>query len=52
MIMYFNGDPLGYTMDELAGMAACLILVLLCSGLLYLTYRRTLHKVWRTLQIE
>ncbi|MDR3767181.1 MAG: ABC transporter permease [Butyricicoccus sp.] len=51
MILYFNGDPLGYTMEELVGMAACLILVLLCSGLLYLAYRQTLHKVWRTLQI-
>lgn len=51
MIMYFNGEPLGYTANELAGMAACLLLVAFGSGLLYWVYRRTLRKVCRTLRI-
>ena len=51
MIMYFNGSPLGYTPNELAGMAVCLVLVAVCSFLLYLVYRKTLKKVCTTLNI-
>ena len=52
MIMYFNGDPLGFTRSELAGMGACLIVVAAVSALLYLVYRVTRKSVCRALHIH
>ena len=52
MILYFNGDPLGFTHSELAGMGACLAVVAAVSALLYLVYRVTLRSVCRALHIH
>ena len=52
MILYFNGDPLGFTRSELAGMSACLAVVAAVSALLYLVYRVTLRSVCRALHIH
>lgn len=45
LIMYFNGDPLGITYDEAAGLLVCLGVIAAILGLLYLVYRVTLRKV-------
>lgn len=50
MIMYFNDNRL--TVQELAGMAACLILIAAVSGLYYGVYRFTLRRVCRTLKVR
>ena len=52
MIMYFNGDPVGFTSGELAGMGSCLLLICAVSALLYGVYRLTLRQVCRTLAIR
>ncbi|MGI6182190.1 MAG: ABC transporter permease, partial [Agathobaculum sp.] len=52
MIMYFNGDPLGFTRGELAGMGACLAVIAAVSVLLYAVYRITRNKVCRALRIH
>ena len=51
MILYFNGSPHGYTPNEIAGIAVCLVLIAVCSLMLYCIYRKTLKSVWRTLRI-
>lgn len=50
MIMYFNDNRL--TVQELAGMAACLTLIAAVSGLLYGVYRFTLRRVCRVLKVR
>lgn len=52
MIMYFNGEPIGFTRGELAGMGACLAVIAAVSVLLYVVYRITRNKVCRALQIH
>lgn len=52
MIMYFNGEPLGFTRGELAGMGACLAVIAAVSVLLYAVYRITRNKVCRALRIH
>ena len=47
LILYFNGDPLGFSAGELAGMGNCLLLVAALSLLLYGFYRFTLGRVCR-----
>ena len=39
MILYFNGSPHGYTPNEIAGIAVCLVLIAVCSlnAILYLS---------------
>ena len=49
MIMYANDGRL--TLSELAGMGACLLLILAVSLLLYAVYRLTLNRVCRALEI-
>ena len=49
MIMYANDDRL--SLNELAGMGACLLLILAVSLLLYAVYRLTLKQVCRALNI-
>ncbi|MGN0978534.1 MAG: ABC transporter permease, partial [Faecousia sp.] len=49
MILYFNDGQ--FTLQELAGMAVCLGLAVIVSGLLYGVYRLTLQRVCRTLGI-
>lgn len=51
MILYFNGDPAGWTSGELAGMTACLLVVAAGSGVLYGFYRFTRRKVYAMLGI-
>ena len=50
MIMYFTDNRL--TVQELAGMAACLVLVAAVSTLFYGVYRVTLRSVCRALQVR
>lgn len=50
MILYFNDNRL--SVQELAGMAACLMLIAAVSGLLYGVYRFTLHRVCRVLKVR
>ena len=50
MIMYFNDNRL--SVQELAGMAACLILIAAVSGLLYGVYRFSLRRVCRVLKVR
>lgn len=52
MIMYFNGEPIGFTRGELAGMGACLAVIAAVSVLLYVVYHITRNKVCRALQIH
>ena len=49
MIMYANDDRL--SLSELAGMGACLLLILAISLLMYAVYRLTLKQVCRALNI-
>lgn len=49
MIMYANDDRL--SLNELAGMGACLLLILAISLLMYAVYRLTLNRVCRALEI-
>ena len=49
MIMYANDDRL--SLNELAGMGACLLVILAVSLLLYTVYRLTLKRVCRALNI-
>ena len=49
MIMYANDDRL--SLSELAGMGACLLLILAISLLMYAVYRLTLRRVCRALEI-
>ena len=49
MIMYANDDRL--SLNELAGMGACLLLILAISLLMYAVYRLTLRRVCRALEI-
>ena len=49
MIMYANDDRL--SLSELAGMGACLLLILAISLLMYAVYRLTLKRVCRALEI-
>lgn len=44
-IMYFNGDPVGITSSEWAGILSCLGVIVVVSLLLYLVYRLTLKRV-------
>ena len=50
MIMYFNDNRL--TVQELAGMAVCLVLIAGVSALLYLVYRYTLKRICSALGIK
>ena len=49
MILYANDGRL--TLNELAGMGACLLLILAISLLMYAVYRLTLRRVCRVLEI-
>ena len=49
MIMYANDDRL--SLSELAGMGACLLLILAISLLMYAVYRLTLRRVCQALEI-
>ena len=49
MILYANDGRL--SLNELAGMGACLLLILAVSLLMYAVYRLTLNRVCRTLEI-
>ena len=49
MIMYANDDRL--SLNELAGMGACLLLILIVSLLMYAVYRMTLRRVCQALDI-
>ncbi len=51
MIMYFNGDPVGFTTGEIAGMGTCLLVISAVSALLYGVYRLTMRRVCRVLSI-
>lgn len=50
MIMFFNDNRL--TIQELAGMAMCLLVVAGISALFYLFYRMTLRQVCQSLQVR
>ena len=52
LILYFNGDPLGFSAGELAGMGNCLLLVAALSLLLYGFYRFTLGHVCRMVGVD
>ena len=52
MIMYFNGDPYGFTSAELAGITSCAAMVAGVSVLLYAVYRITRRSVCRALHIH
>lgn len=52
MIMYFNGDPYGFTSAELAGITSCAAMVAGASVLLYAVYRITRRSVCRALHIH
>lgn len=52
LIMYFNGDPLGITSGEMAGLLTCLGVVAAISVLLYGVYRVTLRKVCAVLALH
>lgn len=52
MIMYFNGDPYGFTSAELAGITSCAAMVTGVSVLLYAVYRITRRSVCRALHIH
>lgn len=52
MIMYFNGDPYGFTSAELAGITSCAAMVVGVSVLLYAVYRITRRSVCRALHIH
>ena len=52
LIMYFNGEPYGYTGGELAGMGSCLLVTAGCSALIYVVYRLTLRQVLSLLHIH
>ena len=52
MILYFNGDPLGFTHSELAGITSCAAMVAGVSVLLYAVYRITRRSVCRALHIH
>ena len=49
MIMYANDDRL--SLNEFAGMGACLLVILAISLLMYAVYRLTLKQVCRALNI-
>ena len=49
MIMYANDDRL--SLNELAGMGACLLVILAISLLMYAVYRMTLRRVCQALDI-
>ena len=52
LIMYFNGEPYGYTGGELAGIGSCLLVTAGCSALIYVVYRLTLRQVLSLLHIH
>lgn len=52
MIMYFNGDPLGITSREAAGLISCLALIAVISAGFYGVYRITKRSVCRALDIK
>ena len=52
LIMYFNGDPLGITATEAAGLLASLGVIAAVSVLLYGVYRMTLRAVCRSLDVR
>ena len=52
MIMYFNGDPLGITPHEAAGLISCFALIAVLSAGFYGVYRITKRSVCRTLAIK
>ena len=51
-ILYFNGNPPGFTPSELAGYSANLAVVAMGSAILYAVYRATLRTVLRSLRIQ
>lgn len=51
MIMVFNSEPAGITAGEARGLLACLGVVAVGSGLIWLLYRFTLRRVCRALHI-
>jgi hypothetical protein len=52
MIMYFNGNPVGITSGEAAGLLTCFGVVVAISLLLYGVYRITLKKVCEALRLK
>ena len=52
MIMYFNGDPMGITSHEAAGLVSCLALIAVLSAGFYGIYRITKRSVCRALSIK
>lgn len=52
MILYFNGNPMGITPSEWAGLAACAGLIVLLSAGFYGVYRLTRRSVCRSLHIH
>lgn len=51
-ILYFNGDPLGFTPSEWAGYSADLAVAAAGSAVLYAAYRRALKTVLKRLDIR
>lgn len=52
MIMYFNGDPVGFTSGELAGIGSCAAVIAAISLALYAVCRMTLRQVCRALHVH
>lgn len=52
LILYFNGDPLGITSGELAGLAVCMGVIAVISVGMYGVYRVTLKRVCAALHIR
>ena len=52
MILYFNGDPIGITSSEMAGLASCMAVIAVLSLGFYLVYRLTRRSVCHVLGIR
>lgn len=52
MILYFNGEPLGITASEMAGLASCMAVIVALSFGFYLVYRLTRRSVCHVLGIR